>query len=277
MNKYLTKIAKEYFSEEKVKDDRASKKIGQAIITGATAGIAMKGGMKVIQEPILNALYNGKSSIDPETLEKIKEHTLRATNSTMDIHEAFPLGPPKLPKNSGPFYMDKHLAPKAYKNYVHFPEYKTQNADALIHELGHAVDFNHNVGSLGHKVKIGGGVLSRLTSGVPAAAIGGALLSNEKTRDYAWTAPVIGALPTLHSEYMANHYGNNLLKTHGVSAKGRAGFLGLAAKNMLGYVGAPAIAAGTIAGINHLMRKGEEINPDEWRKEPGDFQDRNRK
>jgi hypothetical protein len=277
MNKYLTKIAKEYFNEEKVEDDRLSKKFGQAVVTGATAGIAMKGGMKLFQEPILSSLQNGKSTINPDVLEKIKDHALHATNSTMDMNEAFPRGAPNFGKDPGPFYADKHLIPGAAKNYVHFPEYKTQNGDALIHELGHAVDFNHNVGSLGHKLKLGSGVFSRLASGVPAAAIGGALLSNEKTRDYAWTVPVIASLPTMHSEYMANHHGNNLLKAHGVSAKGRVGFLGLAAKNLLGYAGAPAITAGTIAGINHFMRKGEEINADEWRKEPGDFPDRNKK
>ena len=86
------------------------------------------------------------------------------------------------------------------------------------------------------------------------AAVGAAMLTNEKTRDYAWAAPAVVAAPMLRGEAAANYHGYKMLKPHATSAM-KNKFLQLAGKNMLSY-GSGAIAAGlTLHAINKLNKK----------------------
>jgi len=140
------------------------------------------------------------------------------------------------------------------KNYINmkspFTGKKVGNLDIALHELGHAKDFegkskfvnslkqtSYRLSSRAHKMGLG-------------AMAGGLMLQNDKTKDYAWTAPIITAAPMLRGEAAANYHGYKMLKQHGTSAMKKKFLTGVAAKNMLSY--GSGVAASALA--LHLMK-----------------------
>ena len=297
MNKYLEKIAKEYLNQTTVENNELGYKLGNMAVGFTGTGLAMKYLGPVFQKPVM-AYAQARNSIPLDVLDKIKTDVLPRTNTTFDIHEVggpsgfanaySGLGLTKVPhyasiKNMNQISNTLHRGGKI-QNMVrevpflkpHVPHYDGSlkskvddfkknyigmgsfNPDAAIHEMGHAVDFNTGNVKAKHLVS----QVGRRLGGKLGGSIGaGLMLSNEKTRDYAWTAPIVASLPTMREEFMANKHGYDLINKHG--GKGRS-FLPLAAANLLGYAAAPALGAGTVALINHLKRKGEVINPEEY-------------
>lgn len=300
MNRYLEKIAKEYYQETRVEDPSVGNKLGLGAAVATTVGIVNKKIGQTLQNKIGLSLLNAEPTIPSDVLKKIEKEVLPATNSTMNLGEVggtkeYAKFHDRVGSMGGPHYAaaenmtanakrlerirklttpitdlaNRHLGTdfgfgkepffdkaKPYtKNYVYAGLQK--NTDALAHELGHAVDLNGKFKGL----KLRADRFSRGMTGVKGALIGGAMLGSEKTKDYAWLAPLVGAAPMLRSEAAANMNMLKLVAKHGGNAKG---LKGLIAKNTASYLLAPLITSGTIAGINHLRTKGEEINPDEW-------------
>ena len=300
-NIYLEKIAKEYYQQTNADDADKTRWIGTAVVGAGTAGLGAKMLNPLFQKPVHNIALKGEPQISESVLAKMREDIAKSTGTTFNLSEVG--GNPNMenvlrittgqkgdayyPKESfskiqrmahlvgkvsnkvrpfaGPFkdhlpeyHNDYKDTSRPYtKNYIHsvFP-----NTDVQAHEMGHAVDYSKG----NRAIKSGLSMAGRILHGTPAAAIGGALLGSENTRDYAWAAPLVGAAPVLREEFMANKHGYDLIKKHG----GKPGkFLGLAAANLLGYAAVPSIAAGTLAGINHARRKGAEFNPEDYFRE----------
>ncbi len=300
-NVYLEKIAKEYYQQTYADDADKTRWIGTAVVGAGTAGIGAKYLNRAFQVPISHVATQGTPHISKEVLNRMKEDVLKNTGTTFNVRDIG--GNPHMHdmidmigKQRGDFYLHKDSMPsmqsrihtvakvlnkarpfvgplesmipkynneladtsKAYtKNYIHS---MLPNTDVQAHEMGHAVDYSK--GNLAMKRHLGS--VGKLLHGAPSAAIGGALLGSEKTRDYAWMAPLVASAPVIREEFMANKHGYDLIKKHG----GKPGkFLGLAAANLLGYAAAPAIASGALAGINIARRKGEEFDPEDYFRE----------
>lgn len=150
------------------------------------------------------------------------------------------------------------LGDKLHKDYIHmggtnpFSKGRVKNIDVALHELGYARDYA-NLGKL-KGINTGALTASRL---LPGNLMGGAMLQNDKTKDYAWTAPLITQAPTLRSEAAANYNGYNMIKKHGTKAMQNK-FLRLAGKNMLGYSGGAIAGAAVLHGINKIMNKEQK-------------------
>ena len=300
MNKYLIKVAKEYYNRVEESDPRLSSALGSAVVGGVAAHQLNSRVGNVLQSRFVLPMMHSKPSVPLNILDKLRDETLKATNSTMDLRmaggapEAAELmhpvvtsrGPTFAPYQSLNFAQkNMHRAlslgdkftkpfrklmggddsnlytgqlggkPTFNKNFVTMTG--ASNTDALIHELGHAVDYTSGPTAL----KRGAANVARMVHGVPAAALGGLALTNENTRDYAWTVPLVAAAPVLRDEIAANINAVKLVKKYGGSAGGLKGLIG---RNLLSY-SIPAVAAsGALAGINHLRRKGEEINPEDY-------------
>lgn len=300
MNKYLEKVAKEYITQTRVEDDDVGRKVSGAILGGATSGIVIGKLGGILQKPIINSLGRGAQHYSDDFIKKVSDSVLPETNSTLRTAElgAHPnvrellvttgehTGPYYMHKSQGPLVgkavyaeqasgrlMSKAMAwlgmgkelpapdksllnhPHFQKNFIYSP--LSGNQDILLHEMGHARDFSR--GNVGLKLKAS--KLGSIANGTLSAGVGGAMLGSEKTRDYAWMAPIVGSLPTMRSEFMANVHGAKMIAEHGGKIKP---FLGLAAKNLLGYAMVPALSAAAIHGINKARKAGEEINPAEY-------------
>jgi hypothetical protein len=125
-----------------------------------------------------------------------------------------------------------------------------KNLDVAAHELGHARDAMKF-----SKAKNMATVAERSLRSVGAGHLAGAaMLQNEKTRDKAWVAPIVGHAATLRSEAAANYHGYKMLKQHGTAAMKRK-FLGMAGKNMIGYASKPAAGAAVMYAAGKLLNK----------------------
>lgn len=296
MNKYLEKIAREYVVEEHVETPDWGPRMGTAASGVFAAHLANKHIGTRVGNRIGMKLLTVKGGEADSVIDGALRHVLPMTNTTENIHEinnaaaretvkALPIG--------GPAYVDRsginragramHLLQKAQalaskiplvNTFVHHPGkyvYKGAkadknyvytgrgifNSDATFHELGHAIDLNRGA----RKTKIISDALSRGPGRLLGAAAGGAMLSSEKTRDYAWAAPLVAAAPMLRSEAMANIHGHRLIKAHGGIGKT---FKATAALNTASYLLGPGLAAGALYGLNKIKRHGEKIDPDEW-------------
>lgn len=299
MNKYLEKIAREYIEQEHV-ETGVGNKIGAGILGAVSAGIVSKKISPMLTSPVLRLAENGTQSAEDSVMHAIEDEVLGATNTTRNIGAIG--GTPDsrgivgmLASNAGPSYMPIHSMEKMRnrahfimstmdktvgragrmfgmdvpkyggelgdktpftKNYVHFDAGKYKNKDVLLHELGHAVDFAKGGSTLKAKISPFGRMAA-----TPAAVVAGGMLASEKTRDYAWTVPLLASIPVMREEAAANINAMKMLKRHGANP---AKFLRVGGANLLGYAAKPMLSAAVIAGINHLKRKGEEVNPEEW-------------
>jgi hypothetical protein len=272
MNKYLKQIVK---TAESFKD----RHIGAAAvgtIGGVYAGMAVSG---PANGPISKAMHRDGPMTHGELRKVLKAN--KDLNTTFSVHRAFK-GSPEAAHHvkshlgkAGPFFAGdeirqifshdpdkgKYFSKPMHKNFVNMklPGGKGNVKDLTIalHELGHAKDFNtgskllrraknisHMGSSFAHKSGLG-------------VAIGGAMSLSDKTKDYAWTAPVVAAAPLLRSEAAANYHGYQMSKNH-ISKASRNSFLRLAGKNMLGYGAPVAAAAGAIYGANKLFNKKDK-------------------
>lgn len=302
-NRYIVKIAKEYYNRVEESDPRVSSALGAAAVGGVAAHQLNSRVGNLLQRHVVAPMLNFEPTLPDSVLSKLRDDTLKATNSTMNLAEAggskaaagmmAPViesaGPSFVPYqslNSNQSRMHKILGitnklaaplrkltdgkmgqiydgslagkPTFNKNFVHLGGAK--NTDILAHELGHAVDFTRGPTAL----KRGVSEVARRLHGVPAAALGGLALTNEKTRDYAWLAPIALSAPTLREEAAANLNAAKLVKQYGGNASKLRGLFG---RNLLSYSLPVAAASGALAGINYLRRKGEEVNPEDWIKD----------
>lgn len=300
MNKYLEKIAKEYLVEEHVANPDIGGRLAGGLAGAVSAGLVTKKIAPLFTGAISSRLLHSAPEESEKVLNSVMKDVMHRTNSTAVLEEIG--GSPKFQNllqaityRKGPFYLDMQSAEttrkyldRAFrlkntlnpiakglgldvgpryageileggpikKNFIHYGG--VPNTDVAFHEAGHALDFASN-SKLKNRVAAIGRRSSTLSN-----VIGGAMLTDERTRDYAWAAPVVGALPTMREELMANIHGHRLIKQHGGSGKK---FIGLSLANLAGYALAPTLSAATLAGINHLKRKGEEIDPDEYIKD----------
>jgi hypothetical protein len=299
MNRYLEKIAREYIEQEHV-ETGAGNKIGAGIVGALSAGIVSKKLSPMLTNPILNLAQKGKGHTSDEIVSDIEWNTSGPTNTTRRLSQVGGDANTRaimdmVMQKAGPSYLNTegmerlrkrlHLGasvadktvgrlgrligmevPKYEgqfkdrtpftKNYINYNEAAFKNKDVLLHEIGHAVDFAKG----NRKLKAAISPYGRMAA-TPAAVLAGGMLASEKTRDYAWTVPLLASIPVMREEAAANMNAMKLIKQYGGNSKK---FIPLAAANLLGYAAKPILSSGVIAGINHLKRKGEEVNPEEW-------------
>lgn len=151
--------------------------------------------------------------------------------------------------------------PEVFKNYLNTsnfhiedPGYRRyKNRDVLFHEMGRARDLNS--GPVRLKRLLSSSHTPKAFKGFTSAGIGGAMLANEDTRDYAWAAPIVGSLPTLREEYAASKQGLKLIKRHGgIGTKYTSSMAKMYGSHLL----KPTILASTLAGVNHFLPRSEE-------------------
>ena len=300
MNKYLEKIAKEYYQKVEEADTRLGSALGGAAVGGFTAHQVNKRFGNVLQKYLVLPMVHQAPTAPVDVMQRVVEETLPRTNTVLGIMEAG--GDPAVARayrsiadSAGPHFAthqslnsmqstmhklhrvqdlvnraaskitgkqigepyDNAFAGKGTfnKNYVHLGG--VRNTDILAHELGHAVDFTTG----NTKLKRGISQIGRRIHGIPSAALGGLALTNEKTRDYAWTVPLLAAAPTLREEAAANIHAAKLVRSAGGNAKLLRGLFG---RNLVSYSIPALAAAGALAGVNKLRKDGEKVDPDEW-------------
>lgn len=304
MNKYLEKIAREYYTHTDVSDNRAGTVLGGALVGGLTTyGINDKIG-NAIRNRLDTDVMTRAPTIGQSVLDKIHNDVMPRTNTTMDLLSAG--------GRREAAHMYGGLAGAEGTHYV--PYQQVNAAQRVGHILGttrnvlagavnkvfgegtipksysgefsgkptFSKNYIHtgyvpNTDLLAHEMGravdlhtgFGGAkrfasMAGRAVNGLPAAAIGGLALTNENTRDYAWAVPLAAAVPALREEVAAGSNAAKLVAQFGGDA---SKLRGTVSRKFLGKA-VPAIAAsGALAGINYLRRKGEEVNPDEWIKE----------
>lgn len=270
-NRYLEKIAEKQKEGPHPIGSAIAGTLGAGFAAGTIGGIARAAGSM----PIVKSMHE-TPSMDRSTLRKILRDN-KDLNTTFSPRKAFGKND-KAYRSSfagrGPAFFSEEarqfahsMAKKKYsdpgfikdklnRNYVHMggidpsSDRRIKNIDIALHELGHARDGIH----LGKKLKLVETKIRRVSNRVPGSFIGGAMLQNDNTKDYAWTAPLIKAAPTLRSEAAANYHGYNMIKKHGTKAMQNK-FLRIAGKNMLGYSGGALASAAVLHGINKLTNK----------------------
>lgn len=269
-NRYLEKIAE--------KQKEGPHPIGSAIagtlgagFASAVVGNAVQGAASM---PIMKSMHE-TPGMDRSTLRKILRDN-KDLNTTFSPRKAFGKNEQAYRysfRGRGPAFFSDDLrkfqagmmrnagkdpgfiGDKLHKDYVHmggtdtFSGKRIKNIDIALHELGHARDFSR----LGKLKGVNSGALIA-SKFMPGNLVGGAMLQSDKTKDYAWTAPLIKAAPTLRSEAAANYHGYNMIKKHGTKAMQNK-FLRIAGKNMLGYSGGALASAAVLHGINKLTNK----------------------
>jgi hypothetical protein len=206
---------------------------------------------------------HGKRSIEPSfTHARFANLATSASNTGLHVLDKVVepittrLGYPGIAKQMFPDGYKGELG-KADKVTAHYFNMGSGNHDLRFQELGRIQDLTGKFG----KAKRIANIAGHLTSGIPAAAIGGAMLGSEKTRDYAWAAPLALALPRVREEVAATKNGLDLIRASGGSGKG---FVGKASYRSLKNLVPTLFASGTLAGVNYLKRQGEKVDPDEW-------------
>jgi hypothetical protein len=245
MNKYLEKIA-----AEADKGDGFWKRVGKDFVTGTAIGSAGLG-VSHLANTSLDKDLGSKGVGRVDTLRKMKrDHKLDITASSK---KAFGMGR-KAAGNKfdhyGPFYAHKgfkDIPGGPSRNYIHTGG--TKNVGILAHELGHAVS-HKNVGTTSRVIQ---GVSRR--GGAAAGLAGSVMLLNDKTKDKAWMAPAVVALPTLLEEGNANRHAYNAFKKHEGKHVANKFLKTIAAKNMVGY------GAKTVGAAGALYAAGKWIKP----------------
>lgn len=249
LNKYLEKIAEDY-SEDRYVGNAA----GAAVHALGLGHLAVVGGTHLGTIPIIKDVQAGKGNVNKSTLRKILKgnRDLDVTFSRFKATKGTYFDPNSLNFNSvSPSALPKDHPdiPKGMitKSYIYPGNSRNKNFDYIAHELGHIkaykkgkyqqtnADFNKNqgIGSLA----------------------GSALLAHPATAKYAWTAPLLGSVPSLVSEGHANRYAYNMIKQHGGSSMANKFLRRSVTKNMLGYA-APGIAnSALLYGMHKLTQQ----------------------
>lgn len=224
MNKYLEKIAEE---EKKHKAAKLVSAIGASMIGGASAGTVFG----FANHPVRNIVKNKIESVSDSGSDL---HTVRKFMKDNNLHKTttFNTRTHNIDKNGvGKGFMGKiyESSVRAHSGGPAFAPTRTtgakkdfiigarkhgkpiKNSDILMHELGHAKDFQ----SFG-KLKA---LSSFIKNPVTAATATVAALSNDKTRDYAPAVAAVPGLLILREEGAANYHAYNGIKAHkGASA-----------------------------------------------------------
>ena len=304
MNKYLEKIAKEYYTRTDVNDNRAGTVLGGALVGGITTHVINNKIGNDIRNRLDTDLMMRAPTVGQSVLDRIHNDVMPRTNTTMDLLSAggrreaaymyggragaegthyVPYQQINATQRVGHIYgtarnayagvinkvMGEGTASKSYSGEFSGKPTFSKN---YIH-TGYVPNTDLLAHEMGRAVDLhtGLGGAKRVASmagkalnGLPAAALGGLALTNENTRDYAWAVPLAVAAPALREEVAAGTNAARLVTQFGGDA---SKLRSTVSRKFLGKA-IPALAAsGALAGINYLRHKGEEVNPDEWIKE----------
>jgi hypothetical protein len=227
MNKYLIKIAKEKSSWNSEKNMLAASSIGGLAATPLILGNQLLG----------NSLAGEIEKSAPDIADRhTVKHFMRKNNlhknTSFEHNRGGLFGAHASGRNPG--YVDKNIInkvfskikkfiPKEFEEYMppHMNKHNIQglggtgiNHAITMHELGHAKDFNS--GMIKTKNAL---AMSKIPLGIAGGVAGLALLSNEKTEDYAPIPTAISGAITLREETAANVHAYKGIKAHkGVKA-----------------------------------------------------------
>ena len=261
MNKYLTKISE--WTDRNT--DALSLGIAGAVAADRTGILAHRKASRAF----LNTNY--RNAATEQQTERAKVIVGRKTNTTFDPHEFLKGGNPDSINSSirgfrreGPFFAHKQVFTIGGKhpshNYInlpkgiHLPPAANSNL-ADFHEMGHALDYHNNPWKSSRTTYKIRGLLSHKYSRLGSTAVSAGMLSNDKTRNYAWTVPIAQHALTLSNEVGANVHGHRLLKHVGGDTKMYRRF---AAKQLGGYAAKPIMAAATLYGAAKLINMNEK-------------------
>lgn len=259
MNKYLEKIA-----ADKDESDGKGKKIGKAFLSNWAGNTAAGVAGIATQLPVANkvrakiTLPQSESGADLHTVRKfMKDNNLHKTttfNTRSHNIENAQFGKGKFAdiiKNTvkggagGPAYMPARTFGGAKKDFVvgvrdHNGALK--NHDILMHELGHAKDFQSN-----RHLKAWGGMIAKNKMINGAATV--AALSDDDKRKYAPAIAAIPGIATLREEGMANYHAYKGIKAHKGAAAANKYVKRLLPSQMGSYaIGAAVPVAGAYLG-----------------------------
>lgn len=235
MNKYLVKIAEK--TKEKSSWNNPGHIVG-GILLGGTAAAPMKIGANALGKNIRRMVEMPSSDIaDRHTVKHfMRKNNFNKSNLSFDHIRTGKSSNPfenlrRTLNNLGgstrnPAYVDKHLSKtinsvssKIHKDIKLAPDFKKNHIQGLggkginhtitMHELGHAKDFN--TGAV--KLKRG---LAYTNAGLAlgGGALTAAMLSNEKTQDYAPLVPAAQMGIHLRQEGAANYHAYKGIKAH---------------------------------------------------------------
>jgi hypothetical protein len=255
-NKYLEKIA----SDKNKDKSKVVSAVGASLLGGFSAGVAGGALQHAVSRKVVSAISasHSDSGADHHTLRKfMKDNGLHKTTTfNTRKHNVDKMTFSKNPL--GKIY--KHLASNgapgpaflrtrgvgAQKDFVvglRNGGKTVKNADVLMHELGHAKDFQ-SYGKLKALAPI-----AKMPGVSSVATI--AALSNDKTRDYA---PAVAAIPgalTLREEAAANYHAYKGIKAH----KGAAAANKYVRKLLPSQMGSYAVGAAIPVAGAYLAKK----------------------
>lgn len=270
MNKYLEKIAESF----------TDKQMGAATI-GTIGGVGAMGvAGHHATKPLIKQMRS-KGPMTKQELRRVLRHN-KDVNVTFSAHKAFGDKATaehfkNMMSRHGPFYAGDEIRQRMHsfgvgggkmyhkpmkKGFVNMKDFggkkSVKDLTVALHEMGHAKDFHSGGNKYISALKRTGHGASTLAhqSGLGILA-GGVMSLNDKTKDYAWAAPVVAAAPLLRSEAAANYHGYQMSKNH-ISKASRNHFLRTAGKNMLGYGAPVAAGAGVIYAANKLMHRKDD-------------------
>lgn len=261
MNKYLEKIA-EKLEKTAAKDDNKPVNLPGRVglgYLGATAGmIGSSAVVPHLQKSIIHEMNHEHGISNHGTVRKfMRDNGMNRHNMTLNHR---PHVSKQVGQELGHDYEALHKYHDSPAEITH-PETgkhvlvgtrnkatgKLRNMDVMMHELGHAKDFNTHT-SLKNKLQRFGN-----TKANEMALAGVAAMSNEKTRHYA---PAVAAVPgalVLRSEAMANYHAYKGIKAHKGAAEARKFLTRTVPKQMLPYAVAAGGAAAGLHGANKLI------------------------
>ena len=253
MNKYLEKIA----SKTNDSGDGFWTRQGKGMASNIAAGTPAMIGSAGVGISMMNDISYEKGVGHRSTLRKMKkDHGLDVTFSPRkaglgdDANYLFRGGPAYGHKDD----LDRLSSIRVNKNYIHTAG--TKNIGILAHELGHAASYK-NSSKLYRNVQIASRTAH--TKGLGGLA-GAAMLSSDKTKDYAWTAPAIAAAPMLLEEANANRHAYNAFTKHESRGVANKFLKKVVSKNMATYALPVVGASAGLALASKWIKPHKKVN-----------------
>jgi hypothetical protein len=246
-NKYLTKIA-----ENQEKSEGVGKRVGKALLSGTLLGPVAAGTPVAYLanragHHLLNTEMNAKGNADLGTVKKfMKDNKLHNkvtfNNREHSLHKSKMPLMDRLRVQATEYHGFAAYHPNHSGGKAHITGVRGKNKDVLMHELGHAKDFN----SHSSVKRVGMHIARHPHSHAAFGAAGALMLSNDKTRDYAPLASAVPGALMLREEAAANYHAFKGIKAHKGAHAGNKFLKGMARKNMINY---GLSAAAPVAGM----------------------------